>query len=158
MSYEKISITIPGLSMHLATVAATCDATEATQAAMLASGVAVELDNGTKAWAACIVQDNPDTYATELLTIALALNADGTVRLRPSGTPLCRAYWHPADPVTIDRRGLDAVRKDLLLMALGEQPLESDDAALTAQWVTERSIRVAVDIADAVAATPTDVL
>ena len=158
MSYQKISVTIPDLATHLATVAATCDATEATQAAMLASGAAVELDNGTRAWVACVVQDNPDTYATEILTIALALNSDGTVRMRPSGAPLSRSFWHPSDPVTLDRRGLDAVRKDLLLMALGETPLESDDAALTAQWTTERSIRVAVDIADAVAATPTDVL
>lgn len=158
MSYQKITITIPDLATHLATVAATCDATEATQAAMLASGAAVELDNGTKAWVACVVQDNPDTYATEILTIALALNADNTVRMRASGPPLASAYWHPSDPVTLDRRGLDAVRKDLMLMALGEQPVESDDETLTAQWIAQRSIRVAVDIADAVAATPTDVL
>lgn len=157
MSYDKISVTIPMLADALACVCGE-DATAQTQAAMLASGVAVQLDNGVKAWAACVVQDDPETPFTEVLTACIALNADNTVRTRSGNVPLHRLFWHKADPVTLGSRGLDAVRKDLLLMALGEQPIQSDDPALTAQWIAQRSIRVAVDIADAVAATPTDVL
>jgi hypothetical protein len=125
---------------------------------MASSGVAVQFEDNSKAWVACVVQDNPDTYATEILTIALALNADGTVRMRASDVPLSRAFWHPSDPVTIDRRGLNAVRKDRMLMALGETPDEVDDATIMDQWITERSIRVAASIADAVAEPPADVL
>ena len=158
MSYEKLTLTVPGLAEALAQVGETCGATADTLAAMEASGVAVQFDDGTKAWVACVVQDNPDTYATEILTIALALNADGTVRMRSSGVPLSRAFWHPSDPGTIDRRGLNAVRKDRMLMALGETPDEVDDATLMDQWITERSIRVAASIADAVSAPPADVL
>lgn len=160
MSYVKIDPTIPLLADALACVAP--EATPATQDAMLASGVAVQLDNGLKAWAASVVQDNPETPFTEILTVCLALNADDSIRLRSGNVPLHRVFWHAESPVTLERRGMDAVRRDLLLMALGEAPDDSQEPAdvqsLNRKRMTERSIRVAVDIADAVAAPPTDVL
>ena len=158
MSYQKISVTIPQIADALTCICAGAGTTAETEAALLASGVAVELDDGNKAWVACVVQDNPETPFTEVLTACIALNADNTIRTRSGEVPVHRLFWHGADPVSLASRGLDAVRKDLMLMALGEQPVESDDPTLTAQWLAERSIRVAVDIADAVAATPTDVL
>ena len=157
MSYEKISVTIPHLADAL-TCVCNGDARPETQDAMLASGVAVQFDNGDKAWVASVVQDDPETPFTEILTACIALNADNTVRTRSGNVPLSRIFWHKADPVTLDRRGLGAVRKDLMLMALGEQPAESASEALTAQWIAQRSIRVAIGVADAVVAPPTDVL
>lgn len=162
MSYEKITLEIPQIADALACVGEACGATGDTQAAMLGSGITVLLDNGLRAWVACVVQDNPETYSTEILTVAIAVDADGAIRTRSGNVPIHRAYWHGADPVTLASRGLDAVRRDLMRMALGEEPDDADEPAdvqaLHRRYATERSIRVAVEIADAVIATPSDVL
>lgn len=153
MSYVKVEMVPSNLSDALAAVAPE-SASSASQDALLASGVAVQLDDGNTVWAACIVQDNPQTPFVELLTVAIACTAEGTVRLRATGMPVHQAFWHSVDPTVIASRGLDAVRRDLLLLSLGE-PVEDPSAAPSA---AERSIRTAISVADQVSAPQGDVL
>jgi hypothetical protein len=153
MSYTKVDNVLSNLSDALAAVAPE-NATSACQDALLASGVTVALEDGTLVWAACVSQDNPDTPFVELLTVALAGDANGSVRLRDNGMPVHRVFWHSVDPVVIADRGMDAIRRDLLLLALGEEP----DDTFAMPNAAERSIRTVISVADQMAAPQGDVL
>ena len=161
--YTKITLDIPQLEEALAYIASTCEASAATQATMREKGIVVELDNGLKVWVASEIQDDPLTAQTDIITIAIALNDDGSVKLRASNVPLFRAFWHGVDPGTLVQRTIGSVRRDLMLMALGEEPEDSDEQdeivrKQTRRRTAERSIRGAMEIVDMVTAPSEDVL
>jgi hypothetical protein len=152
MSYAKTDVTIPNLSSALNAVAP-IDAMASAVAALLAAGVTVTLDDGSAAWVSCVQQDNPETPFIEFSAVAIAGDASG-VRTRASGQPVHTAFMHSVSPDVVATIGVDAVRKDLMLLALGETPVYPENWAA----MTDRSIRTAILVAAQVAATPTDVL
>lgn len=152
MSYEKITLEIPTIADALAAVAP--DAAD--ESAMLAASSVVQLETGDIAWVGCVVADNPDTVNIEFATVAIAVNADGTIRTRPSGQPIAATFMHPVVPEIVVSRGRDAIRKDLILIALGEPPIYPEDWA--AMNTADRSIRTYIAAAAQVAAPQTDVL
>lgn len=154
VSYEKTDVTIPNLSSELATLPIP-DANEGSIASLLSSGITVTLDDGSPVWVACVAQDNPETPFVEFVTVSVMGDADG-VRTRPSGQPIHVAFMAGVAPNVVATLGVDGVRKDLMLIALGETPIHPDDWA--AMTTTDRSIRTAILVAAQVAAAPTDVL
>jgi hypothetical protein len=152
MSYEKITLTIPTIADALEAVAPEA----ADQSAMLAAASVVQLETDDIAWVCCAAADNPDTVNIEFATVGIAVNADGTIRTRPSGQPIAVAFMHPVVPDVVVSRGRDVIRKDLILIALGETPIHPED--WTAMNTAERSIRTYIAAAAQVAAPQTDVL
>lgn len=146
MSYEKITLEIPTIADALAEVAPD----EASQSALLAAGCVVQLDTGARVWVSCCAADNPSTYRIEFATVAIAVNADGSILSGVSP----RAFMHGVLPELVEQNTPDAIRKDLMLVALGETPLLDGIAPPSA----ERSIRTAITVAEQLAAAPADVL
>lgn len=146
MSYEKITLEIPTLADTLAEVAID----EASQSPLLAVGSVVQLDTGARVWVSCVAADNPATYRVEFATVAIAVNEDGSIRSGVSP----RAFMHAVLPELVEQHTPDAIRKDLMLVALGESPLLDGIAPPSA----ERSIRTAITVAEQLAAAPGDVL
>ncbi len=152
MSYTKITLDIPAIAGALEDVAPEA----ANQPALLAAANVVQLETGDIAWVSSVCADNPDTVAVEFGTVAIAVNADGSIRTRPSGQPIAAVFMHPVVPEIVVSRGRDVIRKDLVLIALGEAPIYPDDWA--AMNTADRSIRTYISAAAQVAAPQTDVL
>lgn len=162
MSYTKLPGRIDGVSRALRAVLP-ATATAATRSALRASGVGVQFaESSGQAWAACVVQDNPDTVAVELLTVVIGARG-GKVLYRPSGKPVAQVRWASIAPDIIDRHGIDAVRRQQLLFALGEDAgeFDTDDAATARakrQHMAECSIRTLISAIDQVSAPAADIL
>jgi len=102
--------------------------------ALQASGVVVQLETGARVWVACVMQDDPRTFLVEFAVLAIALDAEGAALLRPSGVPLAVGFTVAISPDHVAARGEDAIRRDHMLLVLGEPPL-GDVVAPPAQRV-----------------------
>ena len=105
---------------------------------------AVTLDTGETVATACAIEarDGGDVFIT---ATARSIEADGTARLLPSGSPIASQIGHLAKPQeTADLGGLSAVQRCCLMAVLGEStaPLWTDP--IHAGLLTSASIRVAL--------------
>lgn len=146
MSYTKVeNLTINRL-VEAMDHAVPAEVSPATRALLLQHGTAVAFDGtAERAWVSSIVQDKPDTQAIDVFTIGFALDGD-TVLFRPSGFPAVIAHWHAADPAIVAAHGIDFIRREQMLLTLGEVDgvLETDDestAALKRRIADARNIR-----------------
>lgn len=141
----------------------------AVRPALLASGGAVDLDDGRPAWVACVVYDRPETPQVDFFTLAIAFRADGTPRRKANGQVVSVAFWHGVWPDVLAGLSIGRVRRALQMVALGEPqpkvpigkpapggPTERD--AIELADAGARSIRVAVTAARELEAPLEDVL
>lgn len=162
MSYEKLT-TAPrniDIALSVALQRATT-VTGVSKAAMLQSGITVQLDTGECVWVACVVQDDPETVDIDLFTCAIAATGGGVI-YRPNGQPVYSHFWHGIDPPRLAAVGMSTVRKACMMLALGEpQPqVEGEDVfrGFDAQFADQRSIKKALAAYAELAAPLEDVL
>lgn len=159
MSYRKLTTPMPHVHKALASALQSAGVSYTLADALLAAGTTVSLDDGTYVWLSCIANDDPATPFVEMLTVAIAGEPDMSGPRPWHNSYLYRAFQHAVPPAVVADIGLNAIRRELLLVALGEYERTDDGwLQLLPQAVNDRSIRVAIRAADEVSAPQEDVL
>lgn len=92
---------------------------------------AVVLDDGTMVAVSVMTEWLENGAGASLAACARAIEADGTTRLTSQSQHIESNFRHTADVVSIERHGLPALAKEVLLLVLGEPAtmVDEDDGA-----------------------------
>ena len=170
MTYQKFNLEVPNIGSAVGdALAQNSVVIEGLADELEAAGAVVQLDTGDRVWVSCVVHDRPETIEIDLMTVALALDADGTPRRKSNGQLVAHAFWHKMMTAPLVERGIDTVRKALMMVALGEPqpqvpiqvpavdgPTEQD--AVPMATPEAHSIRSQISAADELSAPLADVL
>lgn len=158
MSYTKLTDPMPGIAAALDNVLLDQHITDkpALRTALLASGITIKLDSGEHVWVACAPNDDPATHQIEVLAVAIAGDADGAL-VRTNGHHVAALFSRGIAPAIVADLGLDAIRRAMMRVTLGEYP-EEDWVALSHAEKAERSIRTMLTAYAQIGAVAGDVL
>lgn len=171
MSYTKSTTTITGLADAIAeTLAQNSVSIDGLADELAAAAGAVTLETGDLVAVSCVVHDRPETPQIDLMTVALACDAQGVPRTKGNGQLVAQAFWSSIWPDRLAALGVDTVRKALMMVALGEPqpqvPIDNPDPppapqtqdALPMATADSHSIRGQITAANELATSLADVL
>lgn len=171
MSYTKSSTTVTGLTQAIATALAQNSVSiDGLGDELTAAAGIVTLDTGDLVAVSCVVHDRPETPQIDLMTVAIACDAQGAPRYKSNGQVIAQAFWSSVWPDNLASLGIDTVRKALMMVALGEPqpqvaipnpdplPAPQTQDAVPMATPEAHSIRSQISAADQLAAPLADVL
>lgn len=168
MSYTKLTDT-PDVTSALGTLLAQAKIVEPVAADLLAAGSVVQLETGRKVWVSCVVHDRPETPQTDLITVAIALEADAPW-IKPNGQVVGVAWWCQLWPAVLASLTIDVARKACMMIALGEPqpqvpipnpeplPAPQEQDAIKLADTSALCIRTVMLVATEISQLPADVL
>jgi hypothetical protein len=128
----------------------------APQPPLLDGEVAIQLDDGELIAVSVKEEWQSNGGGVHLLAMARWIQADGTQETAPDGTPIVATFSNNFGPLQIDEHGMDALRREALLVILGEdstatRPVLVDSTAPDLGSVLSLADDVALDPAAATA-------
>ena len=171
MSYQKLTTEVTDIAAAVAAaLSQNSVAIDGLAEELADAGTVVQLDGtGPLVWVSCVVHDQPETPQLDMITVAIACNADSTTRSKQNGQLVAQVFWSSIWPQRLGELGIDTVRKSLMMVALGESqpqipipnPTEGGPTEMDAVPMANpgaHSIRLAITAADELAAPLADVL
>ena len=169
MSYTKPSLAVDAASAVADALAQNSVTISGLADELTAAGGVVQLDTGDVIWVSCVVHDRPETPQIDLMTVAIACDAQGVPRYKTNGQVVAQAFWSSLRADNLSSLGVSTVRKALMMVALGEPqpqvPIPNPDPdgpqeqdAVPMATPEAHSIRSQISAADELTAPLADVL